>query len=38
MMSTGIVEVLDGLDLQFPSFDRAALRKMNRMSKTLALG
>ncbi len=35
VMSTVIIDVLDGLDLEFPEFDRAALRGMKRMRKAL---
>ena len=35
VMSTVIVDVLDGLDLQYPKFDRPALRDMKRMRKAL---
>ena len=34
-VSTVIVDVLDGLDLQYPKFDRPALRDMKRMRKAL---
>jgi PPK2 family polyphosphate:nucleotide phosphotransferase len=35
VMSTVIIDVLDRLDLEFPKFDRPALRTMKRMRKTL---
>ena len=35
VMSTVIIDVLDRLDLEFPKFDRPALRGMRRMRKTL---
>ena len=35
VMSTVIVDVLDGLDLEYPKFDRPALRDMKRMRKAL---
>jgi polyphosphate kinase 2 (PPK2 family) len=35
VMSTVIIDVLDRLDLEFPKFDRPALRSMKRMRKTL---
>jgi PPK2 family polyphosphate:nucleotide phosphotransferase len=35
VMSTVIIDVLDRLDLEFPKFDRPALREMKRMRKTL---
>ena len=35
VMSTVIVDVLDGLDLAYPKFDRPALRDMKRMRKAL---
>ena len=35
VMSTVIIDVLDGLDLQYPEFDREALRGMKRMRRAL---